>query len=224
MESYESMEPRASGIQPELAERAALFGKWLMICFWMRFIPLVPAVMVVIAELNGRSSALGELLLYGASLFDVVILYMLGRKEQRFRSCAGLTMVTFCAGIVLKVVGSEALSDLWSVPSTIINLCAQYQFMHGCREILLGIDNDQARKWHTLWLWDIGLLAGMIVGMLPLMIVVMIFESEIVAMGALIVLFGLLIALLVVAVLELVYLYRTAGLFRRISRAAEQLR
>ena len=71
--------------------------------------------------------------------------------------------------------------------------------------VLMGLDDDLSSKWETLWKWYIGLFLGII----GCIVVMLIFPL----LGALAV-FGAIIGVAVVSILKLVYLYRTAKVFR----------
>ena len=71
--------------------------------------------------------------------------------------------------------------------------------------VLYGIDHELAWKWESLWKWYIGLYLGMF-GCIFVMLITPV-------LGAL-ALIGCAIGTLVVSILKLIYLYRTAVIFR----------
>ena len=73
-------------------------------------------------------------------------------------------------------------------------------------EALDGVDDELAEKWRKLWKWNIGLLGALFCCLFLVLVSGL--------LGAL-VLIAVSIAIVVVAVLKLVYLYRTAQVFRR---------
>ena len=71
--------------------------------------------------------------------------------------------------------------------------------------MLAGVDNELSEKWEALWKWNLGLTLG-IFGCIFLILIIPILAA--------IALIGTGIGMIVVGILELVYLYRTAKLFR----------
>ena len=203
------------------ARRAAVFGKWFMIYFWTQIFMIILAFLSSLRLVNGMPADLLVLLSYGYSVTEVVIFYQLGRQEDRFKTSAGLALIALVAGIIIQLLHSEVLAGLWRIPGRIINLIALYHFMIGCVEILLTTDGKLSDKWRSLWKWYIDLRVGLIVGLPALLIMALIFESTLLANLALILMIGIAIALVVVAILWLVYLYRTARCFQQIGKTLE---
>jgi hypothetical protein len=96
-------------------------------------------------------------------------------------------------------------SSFFTIPAAIIALVGEYNEYMGHSAVLTGVDNELSEKWEVLWKWYIGLFLGMF-GCILLMLIIPI-------LGA-IALIGAAIGLVVVGILKLVYLYRTAKLFR----------
>lgn len=203
------------------ARRAAVFGKWFMIYFWTQIFMIILAFLSSLWLVNGMPAVLLVLLSYGYSVTEVVIFYQLGRQEDRFKTSAGLALIALVAGIIIQLLHSEVLAGLWRIPGRIINLIALYHFMIGCAEILLTTDGKLSDKWRSLWKWYIDLRVGLIVGLPALLIMALIFESTLLANLAVILVIGIAIALVVVAILWLVYLYRTARCFQQIGKILE---
>lgn len=203
------------------ARRAEIFGKWFMIYFWAQIILIALAFRSPLLLLSGMPAVFLLLLSYGYSVIEVVIFYQLGRQEDRFKTSAGLALIALVAGIIIDLLHSEVFAGLWRIPGRIINLIALYHFMIGCAEILLTTDGKLSDKWRSLWKWYIDLSVGAIVGFPALLIMAVIFESTLLANLAVILMIGIAIALVVVAILWLVYLYRTARCFQQISKTLE---
>ena len=203
------------------ARRAAVFGKWFMIYFWTQIFMIILAFLSSLWLVNGMPAVLLVLLSYGYSVTEVVIFYQLGRQEDRFKTSAGLALIALVAGIIIDLLHSNVLAVLWRIPGGIIKLIAVYHFMIGCSEILLTTDGKLSDKWRSLWKWYIDLRVGLIVGLPALLIMALIFESTLLANLALILVIGIAIALVVVAILWLVYLYRTARCFQQIGKTLE---
>ena len=203
------------------ARRAAVFGKWFMIYFWTQIFMIILAFLSSLWLVNGMPADLLVLLSYGYSVTEVVIFYQLGRQEDRFKTSAGLALIALVAGIIIDLLHSEVLAVLWRIPGRIINLIALYHFMIGCAEILLTTDGKLSDKWRSLWKWYIDLRVGAIVGIPVFLIVVDIFKSILVVNLGVILVIGIAIAMFVISILWLVYLYRTARCFQQIGKTLE---
>lgn len=200
------------------ARRAEVFGKWLWVYFWMQIIPLIPAVIAVICEINETPLPFVELLNYLLSGVCIWILYKLGAQEDRFKTCAGLSLILLVAGAAIGLLDSEVTANLWSIPGGILELVVTYQFMMGCAEILATTDTELSEKWRKLWTWNVGLLIGSIV-LFPLLLVLYVaVDNILIALLTLILVLGFAIALPAVAIAQMVYLYRTARLFRGMAK------
>lgn len=200
------------------ARRAAVFSKWFMIYFWAQIILIAMAFRSPLLLLSGMPAVFLLLLSYGYSVIEVVIFCKLGRQEDRFKTSAGLALILLVAGIIIELLHSNVLAVLWRIPGGIIKLIAVYHFMIGCSEILLTTDGMLSDKWRSLWKWYIGLHVGTIVGTPVLLIMAEIVNNLGFIILGLVLLVGILIAMFVVAILSLVYLYQTASCFQKISK------
>ncbi|MFR6094486.1 MAG: hypothetical protein ACLUIW_03305 [Dysosmobacter welbionis] len=95
----------------------------------------------------------------------------------------------------------------------VLELCAAYQEFYAHAEVLEELDPELAGKWRLLWKWWIGLLLGLFG---------CIFLALISAILGLLAILADAIGLLVVGIVKLVYLYRTAKRFREYQPAALQ--
>lgn len=99
------------------------------------------------------------------------------------------------------------------LPVMVLELCAAYQEFYAHAEVLEELDPELAGKWRLLWKWWIGLLLGLLG---------CIFLALISAILGLLAMLADAIGLLVVGIVKLVYLYRTAKRFREYQPAALQ--
>lgn len=210
-------EPANTGLSEAVKERARVFGKWLWLYFWVSIISIVPGIIAAVEEMSETGTIIGTVIGWCFSGGLVYVMFRLGRVQDRLKICAGLNAILVAAQIILYFVGSEMVSNLWSIPSAILGMVVSYQLMHGCGDALVGVDNEQANKWYKLWKWYIGLLiAGLVV--LPAVIMVSVVVENIAAAFALIgIVLVWAVMLIVQAVREYVYIYRTAKIFRGIA-------
>ena len=194
-----------------LVKRAEVMGKWLWIMFWLMIGANIPALL----SNDYFAQHLPGLYLAGAIcglLFNLaccLILLKLGREYDGYR-VAG---ILFLVGSVISALrGTITWMNpdanglvLLSLPAAVANIAATYQEYIAHSAVLVGVDDVLSEKWGALWRWYIRCYLGMfgciiLMGFAPLLGVVLVFAA--------------IIALLVMAIMEMVYLYRTAKIFR----------
>ena len=127
--------------------------------------------------------------------------------------------ISLIGGLIGNVLLLPAIPEgnwLWwllSLPVMVLELCAAYQEFYAHAEVLEELDPELAGKWRLLWKWWIGLLLGLFG---------CIFLALISAILGLLAMLADAIGLLVVGIVKLVYLYRTAKRFREYQPAALQ--
>ncbi|MBE5710423.1 MAG: hypothetical protein EGR51_11075 [Oscillibacter sp.] len=150
------------------------------------------------------------------SLAYGVLLWQLREAAGRYRTAA---LCYLAGGIISGVLLLPAIPEgnwLWwllSLPVMVLELCAAYQEFYAHAEVLEELDPELAGKWRLLWKWWIGLLLGLFG---------CIFLALISAILGLLAILADAIGLLVVGIVKLVYLYRTAKRFREYQPAALQ--
>lgn len=192
-----------------LDEKAPILGKWVWVLFWL-FIPSEIGSLMTNESLAQALPALelpGQVLTVAVSLAYAFGLWKLTPVGQRYRVAAACTLATVASGL-LTLAGLSQGSGLWwliTLPLLAVELAGVYQEYNAHAEALDGVDDGLAEKWRKLWKWEIGLLAGMFGCML------LVLMAGVLGLLALI---AVAIGIVVVGVLKLVYLYRTAKVFR----------
>ncbi|MBR6359180.1 MAG: DUF3795 domain-containing protein [Lachnospiraceae bacterium] len=191
--------------------RAAVLGKWLTILFWL----VVPSLIGGILSNDNISGMPPVLYNFGSILKAVtgiaygLILLKVSSEEAGYRTAGICTLISAAAGFAALVIIWGAKVPTWSllfsIPSLIIAIFAEYKEYSAHAAVLMGIDFDLSAKWDTLWKWyagfGIAIMAGMTLAFLQSVL------------GLLIVTVSSL-GFLVVGILKLVYLYLTAKTFR----------
>ena len=197
--------------QAALADRAMFLGKWLWILFWL----VVPTAILgivsndTVAQVLPTLDRVGPLLNIVSTMVYGLLLLKLGAKEDCYRTAGICTLVS--AGLVAAMAGVSAVSDslgwqlLLMLPAVIMELVSEYQEYIAHSIVLEELDGALSEKWTVLSKWFIGLYLGMF-GSIALMLLSAV-------LGALAML-GATVGLLVLAVLKMIYLYRTAKCFR----------
>ena len=199
-----------------LDRNAPVLAKWLWLLFWL----VIPSVFSNILTMDTVAGAfptagiVGNVLAFLISLAYGVLLWQLREVAGRYRTAA---LCYLAGGIISGVLLLPAIPEgnwLWwllSLPVMVLELCATYQEFYAHAEVLEELDPELAGKWRLLWKWWIGLLLGLFG---------CIFLALISAILGLLVLLADAIGLLVVGIVKLVYLYRTAQRFREYQPAA----
>ena len=194
-----------------IAKRAPVLGKWLWIIFWL----IIPSTIGSIMANETTAKILPGLYLPGqiinavCSLTYGAILLKLGSEEDRYRTSGICALVAGGASAIVALIsgtGEEATwTLLFTLPAAVVAMVGEYNEYMAHSTVLSGMDNELSEKWEVLWKWYIGLFAGMF-GCILVMLIIPI-------LGA-IALIGTAIGTVVVSILKLVYLYRTAKTFR----------
>lgn len=213
---------RNKGLQPERRERrreqeqkrqeaqsvkeAALFRRAPFLGKWIWYLFILTVASNVISILLGDGMAQVEEVLDLVLLFAyAVILLRMAKEERRYRIAGLCCMVSgvFNAVGAITVGESSGWLLLFLVPSAAISLYGEYQEYYAHADAVEDLDHGLADKWRKLWMWTALALGATLLGILTIVIVI----------GAFIALAAS-IAVIAVGIIKIVYLYRTAKLFR----------
>lgn len=195
----------------ELDRRAPVLGKWLWLLFWL-FIPSELATLMSNDTVAAAFPALGmagEVLGLLCGLAYAMILWLLRKTGERYRIAAICQAVAAVAAALLAAVSARdmdgGLTLLMELPTIAVSLLAVYQEYNAHADVLEGLDDMLSEKWRGLWKWYIGLLIGLFA------CVILVAIAGILGLLATL---AAIIGIVIVSILKLVYLYRTAKLFR----------
>ena len=190
-----------------MRENAPLLGSRLWLLFWL----LIPNILANIMTLDQVAAAFpkvglaGEVLSLFVSTLHALVLLSLRRVNRSLGLAGILNLVSGGVAVLMIAAAANPLALLIMLIGLGVALAAMYFEFRGCWEVLDGLDEDLAGKWRMVWKWTVGLLAGM-VGCIVL--------AFLIPALALLALLADLIGILVISVMQWVYLYRTARLFR----------
>lgn len=201
----------------EVRPSAPLLGKGIWILFWM-FIPSILANIMSnetliewmpVLYLPGQTLQIACLVIYN------LVLLKMSPAERRYRTAGICGMISAGMTVVLLLIPGSGESVAWTAllafPAAIVAFAGEYYEYAGHAEVLSGVDLILSEKWRKLWRWYVGLLIAAAAGILILFMGLMAFAVLII--GAVVILAAA-IGILVVGILKLVYLYRTAKVFR----------
>nr|WP_317437949.1 hypothetical protein [uncultured Enterocloster sp.] len=193
------------------APKAKELGKRLSILFWLVILKVAGSMMTNQAltfwrpflHLPGQLLSLVTLCAYG------YILLKLSSESSRYRMaaicCLASVAVDAGSSLIPEGFSMASLVGLLTFPVLILAFYGEYSEYMGHSEILRALDDGMALKWKRLWRWclySLGVMTGSIL--------LVMFSP---ALGITALLVGL-IGTLIVSVMKLTYLYRTAKIFR----------
>lgn len=193
------------------ARRAAFLGRWLWLLFWL-ILPAELAELLTLETVALWSPALawfGQVLGVLCSAAYGLILLKVSSEEPCCYRTAGICSLVVSAiqAVLLCIPGgnSAGWSLLFTLPAAVLALVSFYYECMAHAEVLLEADHALSEKWRLLWRWYAAATAALFGGTFLLLIIPL--------LGVLLLLAGS-VGLLVLSILKLVYLYRTARLFR----------
>ena len=197
---------RLAAKEAAAARRAPVMAKWLSVFFWLL---VISNVIGLFGQIPGLALA-GEI---GATLCGLGCawaLLQLQGEDSRYRTAAICMVVPLVVSLVIAVISGGGEAPTWtlvlSLPATIVQLVGEYNKCHAHSSVVGGVDEALGAKWEKIWKWQIislGSLAGSIVLLLIAPVL-----GALVAMAAA-------IAVLVVAIMEMVALYQSAQAFKQ---------
>lgn len=194
-----------------LAKRVPVLARWLWILFWLIIPSTVGGLLgnETLAQLSPGLYFAGKLLNAASCLVYGGILLKLGSENYNYRISGICTLIAGGVTALITLISGTAEPQLWTllftVPMMIVELVGEYNEYTGHSEVLLKLDPDLSEKWSKLWIWYLSMFLSMfgcilLVAILPTLAALILLAS--------------LIGLVVVSILKLIYLYRTATLFR----------
>jgi len=193
-----------------LAKRAPILGKWLSVLFWL----VIPSTVASLMTNENITSAVPALFIPGMILQALtvlayaIILLQLSKLELRYQTAAVCYLLGSGATILLNLfTGGEnaGWTLLITIPAAIMSMVAKYNEFNAHSDVLLNVDSELSYKWNTLWKWYIGCYAVILGSVLLIAIA---------ALLGVLVMLAAAIGIVVVSILEMIYLYKTAKAFR----------
>ena len=190
--------------QAQLRKIAAILGKWVWVLFWLAMAGIVVGLLGNIESLSGILSVIKLGL---AVAMGLIYLKKLSEAHDGFR-LAALGGFTAAATSLLSIVGvGKTLNTVLTLALLIPSMVGMYYEFTTYSDLLQGVDNDLSEKWRKLWKIYI-ICAGVTFGSLLLLFIPTL---------AVLAMLGSVVGLLVASVLEWIYLYKTAKVFREIT-------
>ena len=194
-----------------IARRAQVLGKWLWILFWL-IVPSEIAGLMTNENIGGMIPALyypGQILGALCSLAYGIILLRLADQDDDYRAAGICSLIAGFVSVLIAFIAGPGEAPGWTLlvtlPAAVVGLVGEYKELTAHAGVLGDADREQSEKWLRLRNWYIGMYGAMVGSLLALFIIPL--------LGALAILAAA-IGLVVVSIVKLVYLYRTAKFFR----------
>ena len=132
---------------------------------WMKYLFIIQVVIGAVGVLAALP-VLGTLVLWAnriLSIVVVVVLFKLAPLNGRYKKAAIAMSVSIALGIV-TASGISLLATVSVLVGAICSLVCKYQEYCGHAEMIETADAKLAKKWHSLFRWNI--FSGIIVGIL----------------------------------------------------------
>ena len=173
-----------------------LFLKWTKNLYNVQIVLLVCGVLSAIPLLGNVFGWISRIF----SLIVVYILYQLAPVNERYKKAAIFSGVAIVIGLLTHFMNMTMLISLVVI---ICSLVGTYQEYTAHSDMLDGIDNILARKWHSLFNWQVfgGLFLGVLLSpIIVLLTVLLLLDANILTAITLVVVTGFDL------ILDLVYL------------------
>ena len=189
----------------QLEKYAAILGKWVWMLFWLAMSAQVIGLFGNIKSLSGIVSVINAGI---AVAMGLIYLKKLSETHDGFRLASiGAFSTALTSLLALFVADGTGLDTILTMVLLVPSLVGMYYEYTAYAEVLEGVDNELCEKWRKLWKITVGCM-GVTFGSLVLVLLAPGLAAMAILVGA--------IGLLVASVLEWIYLYKTANVFRDI--------
>lgn len=189
-------------------EKAKVLGKWLWILFWLLIVSLITGLLSQdsLSQVSPRIYFIGTVSGIVIKVIYCLILLQLRHVEEKYGKAGICSIISALLAVaVLLIVGNSiALALIMLLVATAIGLAVDYFFFYGNAAVLEDFDLEFSEKWKKLWTWNLICIGGMTAGICLMFLGII---------GAILVIVGGL-GVFVIGIMQLVYLYRMAVLFR----------
>ena len=196
-------------------EDAAVLAGRLWPLFWL----IVPGTIAGLMSDEALSAhwpdlaSLGEILGILCSVVYGLLLLSLAKVNGGYRAAGACTLFVVAAGVIVQVLGGSgdphnverSIALILTFLSGVAALVGECAECTSHAEVLEPVDIALSQRWRRLWKWYIGAYLALFAG---------IFVTLLSAWLGLLVMTASTVGSLVVAILKLVYLWRTARTFR----------
>ena len=192
-----------------IVSRAPLMAKWLMTMFWANIAHII--INFIKIESSVVYTTTQAILVNVCTLIICLALFQMRGEDKRYRLAALFMLIPIVLdtvfGVVIGYGDSIGMVILVALISVILSLLAAYNEFHAHSCIVGGLDSELGDRWQKLWVWQIVGIAGTFVSLLLTVLAA--------GLGAVLVLI-VAIYVLVIQIIYLVTLYRSAKAYRAV--------
>lgn len=194
-----------------IVSRAPLMAKWLMIMFWANIAHII--INFIKIESSVVYTTIQNILIAVCSLVICLSLFKMRGEDERYGRAALFQLIPLVINLIPTLVMDSYNTLAWisvlvSLIAAVLTLFATYNEFHAHSCIVGGLDSDLGDRWQKLWVWQIIGIAGTFVSLLLTVLAA--------GLGAVLVLI-VAIYVLVIQIIYLVTLYRSAKAYRAVA-------
>ena len=194
-----------------IVSRAPLMAKWLMTMFWANIAHII--INFIKIESSVVYTAIQPTLVLICSLVICLSLFKMRGEDERYGRAALFQLIPLVINLIPTLVMDSYNTLVWlsvlvSLIAAVLTLLATYNEFHAHSCIVGGLDSELGDRWQKLWVWQVIGIAGTFVSLLLTVLAA--------GLGAVLVLI-VAIYVLVIQIIYLVTLYRSAKAYRAVA-------
>ena len=194
-----------------IVSRAPLMAKWLMTMFWANIAHII--INFIKIESSVVYTTIQNILIAICSLVICLSLFKMRGEDERYGRAALFQLIPLVINLIPTLVMDSYNTLVWlsvlvSLIAAVLTLLATYNEFHAHSCIVGGLDCELGDRWQKLWVWQIIGIAGTFVSLLLTVLAA--------GLGAVLVLI-VAIYVLVIQIIYLVTLYRSAKAYRAVA-------
>jgi len=194
-----------------IVSRAPLMAKWLMTVFWANIAHII--INFIKIESSVVYTTIQNILIAICVLLICLSLFKMRGEDERYGRAALFQLIPLVINLIPTLVMDSYNTLVWlsvlvSLIAAVFSLLATYNEYHAHSCIVGGLDCELGDRWQKLWVWQIIGIAGTFVSLLLTVLAA--------GLGAVLVLI-VAIYVLVIQIIYLVTLYRSAKAYRAVA-------
>ena len=194
-----------------IVSRAPLMAKWLMTMFWANIAHII--INFIKIESSVVYTTIQNILSAICVLVICLSLFKMRGEDERYGRAALFQLIPLVINLIPTLVIDSYNTLVWlsvlvSLIAAVLTLLATYNEYHAHSCIVGGLDSELGDRWQKLWVWQIIGIAGTFVSLLLTVLAA--------GLGAVLVLI-VAIYVLVIQIIYLVTLYRSAKAYRAVA-------
>ena len=195
--------------------RAPLMAKWLWVMFWANIAHII--INFIKIESSVVYTTIQNILIAVCSLVICLSLFKMRGEDERYGRAALFQLIPLAINLIPTLVMDSYNTLVWlsvlvSLIAAVFSLLAPYNEYHAHSCIVGGLDCELGDRWQKLWVWQIIGIAGTFVSLLLTVLAA--------GLGAVLVLI-VAIYVLVIQIIYLVTLYRSAKAYRAVMEGED---